>query len=349
MELYLCNDSKERIVTTSNATMGLIQVLRYWTCTSNTTKKQYVICPSWTFVATVSAIVNSGITPYLVDVEPDTEIPNLEKMELEIDAIRNGNGGEVLGVVLTLPFGCPIDLLAVVKFAKKNKVKILIDAAAGLDAIKSEMSRSPDLFEDLTVVISLHATKAFGIGEGAVIICSSKEDYVAISSLGNFGFVGSRDSKLPGLNSKLSEYSAAIGLGMLDSISEIRDEWLEVRKAFRSVALTRPYVKKTPQLLENYVSSYGNVRFDQTMLDTRTAELKLFQKGIESRRWWGAGVHRQTYYRDALLRGEISEDRSFFENTDQIARESIGLPFFCGLSMNSIEQIFSILDDLAFE
>ena len=65
-------------------------------------------------------------------------------------------------------------------------------------------------------MLSLHATKVFGVGEGGLVLCRNAELIQRCGQVMNFGFLGSREAQVAGFNGKLSEYHAAIGLAALD-------------------------------------------------------------------------------------------------------------------------------------
>ena len=334
---------KNEIISANNATSAMVQILRFW---SNKEKcqKQYVICPSWTFVATAAAIVNSNLIPVLVDSHYDSQTPSVEELEKKITEVNNTKDGKVIAIIVTMPFGESVAIDNYIQLAKRSETKLLIDAAAGLDAISSLAHSSPWLFTDFTSVISLHATKAFGIGEGAIIISESIEEAKAIAAYGNFGFSGSRDAIYPGTNNKLSEYMAAVGLAMLDNVELEKQEWRSKRQMFIDLVQSRTYIQKNSMNTINHINPYGNVRLDSTQFDLESIEEKLKEKGIETRKWWGMGVHQQSYYR-SYLNNDISSSRDFI-NTEKIAEETLGLPFFREIEFENLEYIFFELDKL---
>jgi len=75
------------------------------------------------------------------------------------------------------------------------------------------------LLGSVPVVLSLHATKAFGVGEGGAVVCCDRAKLRAAHAALNFSFAGIRETSGPGFNGKMSEYHAAIGLAELDGWS----------------------------------------------------------------------------------------------------------------------------------
>jgi dTDP-4-amino-4,6-dideoxygalactose transaminase len=332
------------VISANNATSAMIQILRYWS-SQEKSKKQYVICPSWTFVASAAAIINSNLVPVFIDSEYDSQLPAIKDLENKVIQINNLENSKVIAIIVTMPFGESIPVNKYAQFAKKNDMKLLIDAAAGLDALSTISSTNPSSFSEFTSVVSLHATKAFGIGEGAMIISQNQEDTKAITAFGNFGFSGSREAIYPGVNNKLPEYMAAVGLAMIDNIDLEKEEWINKRKKFIELLQSKAYIKDTSKNFFDDINPYGNVRLDLNYFNGQSVEFKLEQKGIETRNWWGAGVHNQSYYRFYINHYETYSSQ-YFINTERIASETIGLPFFRDITEENLEYIFSQVDEL---
>jgi len=75
------------------------------------------------------------------------------------------------------------------------------------------------------VVVSLHATKALGIGEGGFVASTDHALIGAVARCCNFGFLGSRETRVPAFNAKMSEVHAAVGLAALDGWPRTRGEF----------------------------------------------------------------------------------------------------------------------------
>ena len=130
------------------------------------------ILPSWTFVATPLAVVNAKLEPLFVDVELATQTINPEK--LERDLLRLSQLGKIGAVIVVAPYGMPVNVQAWDDFTARTKIPVLIDAAAAFDTILAlphmQAGQTP-------LMVSLHATKVLGIGEGAVLLCKKSSSY----------------------------------------------------------------------------------------------------------------------------------------------------------------------------
>jgi len=155
---------------------------------------------------------------------------------------------------------------------------VVIDAAAAFDSVQPG---------PVPVVISLHATKALGAGEGAVLACSDTELVARARACSNFGFWGSHTSHRLATNAKMSEYHAAVALAALDGWEETRNRWLRALQLVRkTVAGVLPQARWPEGLIDAYVCSSPTIRVN----DAGALAATLGEDGIEARKWWQDGV-----------------------------------------------------------
>src|SRR6266498_2113636 len=165
--------------------------------------------PSFTFPATPLAAMWCGLEPYFLDIREDTWCVD----EQAINQALNDLGSQVAIVVPYATFGTAVDLSYYAKL-QASGVPVVVDAAASFGTLVSNKhfgSSFPGV-----IVFSFHATKPFGIGEGGLVYSRNEKLIKDIRCAGNFGFSSNRESVCQGLNSKLSEYAAAMALATLD-------------------------------------------------------------------------------------------------------------------------------------
>lgn len=314
----------DELITSANATLALAQTLRALAPAG----AGVCVMPSWTFSATPSAAVWAGLEPYFVDVDPHS-------WAISPDHVRQVMKTRQVGAVIVVaPFGAPLDLSVWDAFTHETGVPVIVDAASGFDSyatIAARLSTTP-------IVISLQATKVFGIGEGAIVLAHDRKLRIAIREYGNFGFSGTRESVVPGLNAKMTEYAAAVGLATLEIWPERRRQWAELTRRFQDGVRRIQGLTTNPGLGEGWVSSYGIVQFADAGL-ARAAEASLTAAGVETRRWWGKGCHLQ-----AAFSGYGRED---MDHTTRIGDQSLGLPFWLGLSDADLQAGFDALTSMA--
>jgi dTDP-4-amino-4,6-dideoxygalactose transaminase len=199
----LCHPD-EVITTANNCTSGIAAALIARNVSGT------VLVPAFTFPATVSAVIMARAEPCVLDVDRDTWCLSASSLEKTLDSEKCG------AVVLVAPFGLRQNFTRHFEVCAQHGVPVLIDNAAGLDSKGTPLSHG-SCFE----IYSLHATKPFGIGEGGAIRSRTREAEALRRAL-NFGL---RRGSVPGgswgINGKLPEVSAAIGLAVLEDFDGI--------------------------------------------------------------------------------------------------------------------------------
>lgn len=300
------------LVCVASGTIGLTTSLRALEPPQGT----YCVMPSWTFAASALAVCWAGLRPYFVDIDEDSWMLT---PDIAADALRQIDGP--VGAVLPVSaFGAPVDVLAWDAFRAATGVSVVIDAAAALDGA---------VFGATPMVVSLHATKVLGIGEGAFIASRDRDLAARVRAFTNFGFIDGREAALAGINAKISEYTAAVGMAALD-------RWPRTRKAFAEAS--RNYVEAfdgvagvslAPGMSESHLRSTLNIRLSEPGAADLMAALG--REGIATRQWWGKGCHRMPAFRDM--------PHAPLPVTDRLAECVVGLPFSQDISAADIRAV----------
>jgi dTDP-4-amino-4,6-dideoxygalactose transaminase len=185
-----------------NCTVGLEIAIRALGLTGE------VIVPAFTFIATAHALLWLGIKPVFCDIAPYSHNIDPHQIEKLITSQTTG----ILGVHLW-GIACDIDKLTAV--ARRYNLKLLFDAAHAFSC--SYKGRMIGNFGNAEV-FSFHATKFFNTLEGGAIVTNDDDLAKQIRLMKNFGFGG--DVLSLGINGKMNEISAAMGLTGLESIDE---------------------------------------------------------------------------------------------------------------------------------
>jgi dTDP-4-amino-4,6-dideoxygalactose transaminase len=303
--------SPAKVATAASGTLGMALALRAMRAPPGT------LCamPSWTFVATAHAAMEAGLQPWFVDVDPDSWMLEPDHMRV----ILREAPGRVGAVIPVCAFGRVPDLNAWAAFADDTGLAVLADAAAAFDAL-----------DDVPVptMVSLHATKVLGSGEGGFIAARDETLVEDIRSLSSFGFRGSRLSLTPATNAKLSEYAAAVGLASLDGWASVRLRYMLAAQRLR-IALMHAPVEFQPGWGVDWISSVCVVRLPDGTADQVEAQLKA--GGIDTRRWWGLGCHTSPAF--------TRYPRTALPATEVLAASTIGLPFAVDLDQDEIDLI----------
>lgn len=281
-------------VTASSATLALAATLLAF----NLPKGSLVACPSWTFLATPASIVLAGHIPYFVDAYEET-VPH-----------------NVLSDVLVPPFGEPA-------IYGESDIPSVIDAAGGFDSFSS-LSKS----NNTPVVVSTHATKTLGTGEGGFVACGDASLLEKIRAILNFGMDKKREAKWSGLNGKMSEYHAAVGLAGLDEWPEKRVRWIEARGWYEK-NLGENFGK-----IESFASSVLSVVLP---VPAKPVSDKMKEKNIQTKVNW-YGCHQHEAY------AHFSRDD--LKDTDRLAETTISLPMFLDIKKEDVDYVCQTLREL---
>ncbi len=176
--------------------------------------KGEIITTPFSYVATASSIKWENCTPVFVDIESDGLCMDPEKIEEVITE-------KTCAIMATHVFGNPCDVKAIEAIAKKHQLKVIYDAAHcfGVEYQGSSIFK----FGDISTC-SFHATKVFHTGEGGGLFCNSQNLNDQLFYHHNFGHNGKLSFHGLGINAKMSELQAAMGLAIWPYFSEIVEE-----------------------------------------------------------------------------------------------------------------------------
>jgi dTDP-4-amino-4,6-dideoxygalactose transaminase len=300
----------------ANATVGLTIALKALGA------REGALCaiPSWTFVATAHAVLQAGLIPWFVDVDPVTWMLDPAYVRDRLSAAP----GQVAAVIPVCAFGQKIDTGAWSAFRRETGLSVLIDAAAAFDTTTEAST---------PMVVSLHATKALGVGEGGFVACEDVDLIERIQERTSFGFRSGREAMVPATNAKMSEYTAAVGLASLDQWPATRLRYARAAQRLRIALMERPGIGFQPGWGLNWVSSTCVVELPDG--SANRIEARLNAQGIQTRRWWGAGCHRSTAF--AGLPADL------LPVTEQLADSTLGVPYFADMTDDDVDWLAEAL------
>lgn len=274
------------------------------------------LVPSWTFAATPCAVLAAGLTPHFVDVEEETWLADRREVARLAGQCRD----RFVALLLVLRAGVRTDLAPWRRLAADHGLALVVDAADCFDIVEA----GPEAH-----VVSLHACKALGAGEGGFIVSTDAALIDRARQLANFGFSGHRVAETPGINAKMSEYAAAVALAALDAWPQARTAWLERADAYRRILAQRGIT-----LLAPVDAACATACVDLAGPFAEAVRQDLLGAGIEARRWWEDGCHRQAAFADRPA-GPMAA-------TEALAERILGLPFHVDLddaTMTSVAEL----------
>jgi len=174
-------------------------------------KQGEIITTPFSYVATSAAIIWENCTPVFVDINPTYFSIDENKIEQAITS-------KTTCILATHVFGNPCNIEAIENIAKKHKMKVIYDAAHAFGVTYNNQS----IFQCGDVsTSSFHATKLFHTGEGGAVFCQDDELFKQFFYSHNFGHNGPLDFHGLGINGKISELQAAMGLSVLPHMHKI--------------------------------------------------------------------------------------------------------------------------------
>jgi len=194
----------EHCVAICNATVGLEIAIRALNL------KGEVIIPSFTFIATAHVLQWLKITPVFCDIDPKTHCLDPNKLEQLITPQTTG----IIGVHL---WGQACDIDSLTEICARRRLKLLFDSAHAFGS--SYKGRMIGSFGDAEV-FSFHATKFVNSLEGGAVATNNAQLAEQLRLMRNFGFITYDKTEALGINGKMNEISAAMGLTNLESVAE---------------------------------------------------------------------------------------------------------------------------------
>jgi dTDP-4-amino-4,6-dideoxygalactose transaminase len=280
----------------------------------------------YSYAATVSALLWTGCTPVFIDIEEETLCMDPQKLREALDA-----DPDIRGILPVHIYGNICDVDSLEEQGKGAGLPVIYDAA---QCFGSEYRGRSVLDYGDFAVCSFHATKIFHTGEGGAVFTHTEEQLQAIRLLRSGGHIGDKHIRL-GVNAKLSELHAAIGLCLLDKVADNIAGRKAVSAAYDALlpgrGLRRPSLR--PELKYNY--AYYPVLFDSETIVLRVVE-SLRRENIFPRRYFFPALNTLPYL---PLRDQSCPV------AESAARRALCLPLYAELEANTIEKIAAIIND----
>ncbi len=293
--------------------------------------KGEVIVPSFTFVATAHALQWQEITPVFCDIDPATHTIDPAKVERMITPRTTG----ILGVHLW-GHGCDVEALAAI--AKRRGLRLLFDAAHAFGC--THKGRMIGSFGDAEI-FSFHATKFLNSFEGGAVATNDDQLAGKIRLMKNFGFQSYDDVIYIGINGKMTEASAAMGLTSMESM----DDFIAI-----NAANYRRYceeLRDVPGLRvvgydEREKSSYQyvitEIEATETGISRDQLQTVLHAERVLARRYFHPGVHRMEPYRSYFPNAEM-----LLPHTRRVSDRVLSLPTGTAVNHDTIAQVCAIV------
>ena len=325
LETRLCEYlGVEHLSLFSNGTLGLVTALQALRVTGE------VITTPYSFVATSHSVLWNGLRPVFADIEPVTL--NLDPARIE--AAITPHTTAILPVHC---YGHPCDVAAIQRIADAYGLKVIYDAAHAFGVADSGGSilRHGDLS-----VLSFHATKVFNTFEGGAIVSPDARTKRRIDHLKNFGFVDETTVVAPGINAKMSELNAAIGLLQLDGVDDAIARRRAIAARYREGLAAIPGIDCIPTPAASRPNhGYLPILVREHFPMSRDALFgRLREQGIVARRYFYPLISDFPMYR-----GLPSAAASNLPVARRAAEQVICLPIYPNLLLEQVDRIVSAI------
>lgn len=283
--------------------------------------KGEIITTPFSYVATTSSIVWEGSTPVFVDIHPEY----LTIDETQIEAVITP---KTTAILATHVFGNPCDVDSIAAIAKKHDLKVIYDAAHCFGV--TYKGQSIFNYGDVSTC-SFHATKLFHTGEGGCWITNDKDINEKLFYYHNFGHDGPGEFYDVGINAKMSELQAAMGLAVLPYKEQLINERQilvgSYNKALKGLNL---------RTLKLRAGTVWNGSYYPIILKDETTLLELIDllssHGINTRRYFYPSLNTLSYV-----------DQNDMPISESISKRILCLPIYNGLKIEELKKITDLI------
>ncbi len=292
--------------------------------------KGEVITSPFTFTSTTNAIIQSGLTPVFGDID--------ESYNLDPDGIEELITPNTSAIVTPHIFGIPCDVDKIENIARKHGLKVIYDGAQAFGT--KVRGKAICTYGDMTMY-SFHAIKVFNTIEGGALVYQESNLHRQLELYRNFGvsYGGeSNDVMVCGMNAKMNEFQAAMGIVNLPS----HDREVARRKALAKVycecLADVPGINTYPYNEEiDYNYAYFPIKVTEEYGLTRN-ELwkKLKERGVESRKLYDKLTCDYSWYKNS----------NYVKKTtyaDKVKNITLDLPIYGSLSEDDICYICEVI------
>jgi dTDP-4-amino-4,6-dideoxygalactose transaminase len=308
----------------TNGTIALVTALQALRVTGE------VITTPYSFVATAHSLVWNSIKPVFADIDPDS-------LNLDPDRIEAAITPQTTAILPVHCYGRPCDVDAIQRIADNYNLRVIYDAAHafGVRYPSASVLRHGDLS-----VLSFHATKVFTTFEGGAIVCPDAKTKQRVDHLKNFGIVDEVTVVAPGINGKMSEVNAALGLLQLNYIDGAIARRKELDAYYRKQLRDVRDIRCLPNA-DNYSSNYAY--FPILVGSNYPVSRDVLYQDLKHH-----NIHPRRYFYPLIsdfpmYRGLSSAQRENLPVATRIAEQVLCLPLSTALSEPDLDRIVKVI------
>lgn len=312
----------------NNGTIALLTALK----AMNLPYGSEVITTPFTFAATPHCIVWNNCKPVFCDIEPNTMTIDADKIE----SLITPNTSAILGVHV---YGFPCDVEKIDIIAKKYNLKVIYDAA---HAFSTEINgKGIGTFGDITM-FSFHATKLFNTIEGGCLTYNDETLKKKIYNLRNFGIQSEEIVEDVGINGKMNEFQASMGLENLKIFREEQNK----RQIIKSIydknlsMITGIRVPQIPNYATNSYQYYPIVIENDYPISRDDLYDKFKSMNIYTRKYFYPACHDYECYKN-----DLAVKLADLSVVDDIKHKVLCLPYYGNLEHSIANKICEVIQN----
>ena len=316
-------------VAVSSCTSGLMMVERALGLTGE------IIIPSFTFFATGHSARWNNLTPVFADCEADTWNVDVADVERKITERTSA-------LLIVHLYGNPANVEALTQIAKRHNLKLIFDGAHAFGS--RYRGRPVGQFGDAEV-FSLSPTKLLVAGEGGLVTTNDGTLAKAIRGMRNYGDTGAYDPEWLGMNARMSEFNAALGLAGLPNVDERVSRRNHIAQMYTNLMAPLPGLRFQtvhPQDVNTYKDYSIHVTPEQFGLTRDELAEGLLAENIETKKYFYPPMHMQTLYRS--FHNSAKKD---LRQTEEVTGGILSLPIYESLPDSTIENVARAIHRLA--
>jgi dTDP-4-amino-4,6-dideoxygalactose transaminase len=280
-----------------------------------------VITTPFTFIATTSSLKWMGLEPIFADIDPESFVIDPSEIEKHITK-------KTSAIVPVHVFGNACNVEAIEEIAQLHGLKVIYDAAHAFGV----RYKNESLLQHGDVsILSFHATKIFHTIEGGAMIINDDALYAKARAMINFGLTESSLPSVPGINAKMNEFQAAMGLCVLDDVDSIIHRQKEI------YAYYKEHLADSIQLQSLNPDATQNYNYFPAVFESQTQMLKIKEALLEE------GINPRRYFYPSLDTLAYVGKEQYTPVSRNISERILCLPIYPGLPEQIQAKILAII------
>jgi len=291
-----------------------------------------VVVPSFTFAATVQALLWNGLTPVYVDCLPG-------KMTIDPEEVVKALGPRIAAIYPVSIFGLPPDVDQLTEISAHHGIPLIFDSAQGFG---STYKGKPAGGFGLCEVFSLSPTKVITAIEGGLVTTNSEELANNMRSMRDYGKGPNGDEMIfNGLSARMSEFHASVGLLSLRNARALIQARLRLIQKYRERTkdMRGCEVQEFPQDRVTSGNYFTLLIGPDARMDRQGVYEALMAHGVQSKKYFSPPVHSQQAFRNYPHRvvGDLRK-------TWLVSKSSLALPLYSHMTDSQQDRVCDALD-----